>query len=178
MVSQSSGLHFFWWEIRYYCLCFSWAAFRIFFLILSSLNLEPSCGSLILPVIHSGVWICKSMFFIRVRKFSGIISFKYFFFYLSLILSPFLDYYCTCIKPFLILSSGHLKLCSFSFHLSRFIKLDKFYWCVNQLFFHLLSDVSFSREYLISVIVLFSSRVSIFFCCCCLHFSAQFPVRL
>ena len=100
VVSRSSGLHFFWWEIRYYCLCFSWAAFRIFFLIRSSLNLEPSCGSLILLVIHSGVWICESMFFIRVRKFSGIISFKYFFFYISLILSPFMGYYCTCIKPF------------------------------------------------------------------------------
>lgn len=29
---QSSGLHCFWWEIRYYCLCFPWAAFKIFLL--------------------------------------------------------------------------------------------------------------------------------------------------
>ena len=42
----------------------------------------------------------KSMFFIRFRKFSGFISFKYFFFCLSLILFPFLEYYCTSIKPF------------------------------------------------------------------------------
>ena len=63
----------------------------------------------------------------------------------------------------LILSRGHLKLCSFSFRLSRFFKLDKFYWCVNRLFFHLLSDVSFSREYLISVIVLVLES-QFFFC--------------
>ena len=72
----------------------------------------------------------------------------------------------------LILSHGYLKLCSFSFHLSHFFKLDKFYWCVNWLLFHLLSDVSFSREYLISVIVLFSSRVSIFFIVYMFQFSS------
>lgn len=152
-VVLQSGHHCFWWEVSYYffftmsCfLFFPRAAFKIIFLIFSSLTLIPSVVLFILLVIHWASWICKSLFFIRFGKCSGIISFLgLYYIYINLILSHWYLRLFIFLPPF------------FPF----FFKWNEFYWFIHWLSCHLLSDVNFSREYLI-LVVLFSSRISFF----------------
>lgn len=131
------GLHCFWWEAScnsYHCFSVGQAAFKICFFILvyQQLHYVSRCGFLCIYAaggVHLFPWMCGLLVIVSfywIWKTLGQHFFKYFFL-------PVLSFSVTTLTfmlNFLLLSTGHSKICSFFFQIFLFLcfNLHNFYW--------------------------------------------------